>query len=465
MAAACLAAGCARREARSGQPAAPAAVAVEVALAKVRDIKSTLPTTGALEAYEDVVLSAEASGRVDWAGPGEGDKVQRGQVLVRIDTRESDDQIAQAEASLTAAGARLNEARKGLKLQEVQTSTQIEQARAGLTAAQKRLEILQKGARPQELQVAQNVVLQAEANHNNAQKQLGRLDQLFQQGAVPENQVDAARAQFEVASAQLASARQQLSLTREGARKEEIEAAQSQVDQASQQLRVARAGDAQVDMRRAQVQTAAAAVTQAQAALGLARTEREKRTVRSPISGVVIDRMVEPGESVMGMAGTPMLRIANIDSVYFKVDVSELDLTRLRPGQSVDVKVDGIPARLFKGAVDKIVPVAKPGSRDFVVHVKIENPSHRLRPGMFARGEILLEVRRNTVVVPAEAIVSRKGSPAVFVAESGRARMRRPKLGLRDEVEAQLLSGVEPGERVVIAGNEALSDGDKISVR
>jgi RND family efflux transporter MFP subunit len=438
---------------------------VEVAVAKVRDIKSTLPVTGALEAYHDVVLSAEASGRVDWVGPGEGDAAQRGQVLVKIDTRESDDQIAQAEAALTSAVARLNEARKGLTLQEVQTSTQIEQARAGLTAAQKRLEILQKGARPQELQVAQNAVLQAEANFNNAQKQFRRLEQLFQQGAVPENQVDAARAQFEVASAQLASARQQLSLTREGPRTEEIDAAQSLVDQAREQLRVARAGEAQVEMRRAEVQTAAAGVAQAQAAVGLVRTNREKRIVRSPIQGVVINRLVEPGESVMGMAGTPMFRIANIDSVYFKTNVSELDLTRLRRGQSVQVKVDGIPGRLFRGAVDKIVPVAKPGSRDFVVHVKIENPSHRLRPGMFARGEILLEVRRNSVVVPAEAIVSRKGSPAVFVAESGRARMRRPKLGLRDEVEAQLLFGVEPGERVVITGNEALSDGDKISVR
>jgi membrane fusion protein (multidrug efflux system) len=218
-------------------------------------------------------------------------------------------------------------------------------------------------------------------------------------------------------------------------------------------------------MRRAEVQSAAATVGQAQAALALAMTQRQKRIVRSPLFGVVIDRLVEPGESVMGMAGTPMLRIANIDRVYFKANVSELDVTNLRPGQSIDVKVDGIPGRTFRGAVDKVVPVAKPGSRDFVVHVKIENPSQRLRPGMFARGEVLLEVRRGAVVVPTEAIVSRKGKEVVFVAEGGLARMRRVTAGLRDEIETQLLSGVRPGEKVIIAGNEALTGGDKISIR
>jgi len=449
---------------RKPQPkAAPdAATLVEVVAARTGSIERKVSLTGSIRAYNEVALASEVGGNVAFVAADEGDKVSAGQVLVRVNQSEALSGVEQARAALQAARARAAEAETGLRLQQTQTATQIEQAEADLRAGRETLQILEKGARPQERLVAENAVRQAQANWKNAQKDMERLESLFEQGAVAERDVDAARTAVEVAAAALDSAKQQLSLVKEGPRQEEIEVARSRVRQAEEALRLAKAGTAQVEMRRAQVRTAGAAVGQAQAGLNYAIEQLRKTSVKSPITGIVYKRNVEPGQAVG--QGIPLMMVSDVRRVYFEATVSELEVKGMRAGQQVDMTVDGLPGRTLPGRIEKVVPVASRALRDFTVKIAVENPQSLLRPGMFARGQAVVAKRQGVPLVSNDALIQQGSETAVFVVENGVARRRQIKLGVANADVAEVTSGLRAGDQVVVLGQQNLSEGDKIRV-
>jgi len=436
-------------------------VLVEVAPATTQDVQQTVLLTGTIRAYQDVTLVSEVNAIVSRVAAREGESVRAGQVVIQLHDKDATSHVAQARAALTSARAMADQARAGLALQETQTSTQIQQAEAALSAARDNLRMLETGARPQERLVAENAVHQAQANYDNASKDLARVESLFKQGAISEQQVDAARTALKVAAATLDSAKQQLSLVKEGPRTEQIEVARSQVRQAEEALRLARAGRSQVNMRRAEVKTADAAVGQAQASLDYALQQLSKFSIRSPINGVVYVRKAEPGE----VAGSfPMMMIADIRDLYFEASISELQLRGLKADDPVRVTVDGLPGDEFSGRIEKVVPVATPGTRNFMVRVHLANPGGVLRPGMFARGEAVVARRPNAVVVPSQAVVTSAGSSVVFIVEKNIARRRQVEVGVTNTEITEIRRGVKPADQVITVGQQALGDGDRIRI-
>jgi HlyD family secretion protein len=434
-------------------------VLVETAAATTRDMEEIVSVTGTIRAYKDVTLVSEVNAIVSRVAAREGDRVRAGQVVIQLDTKDATSRVQQAQAALASAQAMANQAQTGLRLQETQTSTSIQQAQAGLSAARDGLRMLETGARPQERLVAEAAVRQAQAGYDKAKKDLARAESLFKQGAIAEQQVDAARTGLEVVAATLDSAKQQLSLVREGPRTEQIEVARSQVRQAEEALRLAKAGRAQVEMRRAEVKTAQAAVGQARATLDYALQQLAKTSITSPIDGVVYARKAEPGE-VAG--GFPMMMIADLRSLYFEASASELQVAGLSPGDRVIVSVDGLPRRRFEGRIEKVVPVATPGTRNFMVRIQVDNPSGLLRPGMFARGEAVVARHANAVVVPSEAVITAGARPAVFVVEDGVAHRREVALGVVASDVTEIEKGVRRADQVVVVGQQVLSDGERV---
>jgi HlyD family secretion protein len=432
---------------------------VETAAATTRDMEQTISLTGTIRAYKDVTLVSEVNAIISRVAAREGDRVRAGQVVIQLDTKDATSRVQQAQAALASATAMANQAQTGVRLQQTQTSTGIQQAQAGLSAARDRLRMLETGARPQERLVAEAAVRQAQAGYDKAEKDLARAESLFKQGAVAEQQVDATRTALQVAAATLDSAKQQLSLVKEGPRTEEVEVARSQVRQAEEALRLAKAGQAQVEMRRAEVKTALAAVGQARATLDYAQQQLNKTSITSPIDGVVYARKAEPGE-VAG--GFPLMMIADLRSLYFEASASELQVAGLSPRDRVIVSVDGLPRRRFEGRIEKVVPVATPGTRDFMVRIQVDNPSGLLRPGMFSRGEAVVARHPNAVVVPSEAVMTAGSTPAVFVVENGVAHRHEVDLGVVNSDVTEIEKGVSAGDQVVVVGQQTLSDGDHV---
>ncbi len=234
------------------------------------------------------------------------------------------------------------------------------------------------------------------------------------------------------------SAKQSLELLQKGPRKEQIEAA------------------------RKEVEAAAAGLDQAQAGLAQAQERLSYTAIRSPLAGVVWERSVDPGN--IATPGPPLLRVADPSSVYFEARVPERAGLQVRQGQPVEVSVQGDGDYSVPGKVDRLVPVADPSSRDFLVRISLADDSRVSRPGMFARGAVVVQQRPDAVVVPKDAVVERDGKPFLFVVKAGKARQCPVEVGLTDRTNAEIRSGLRPGESVVIVGAEGLKDGDPVHI-
>lgn len=457
-----LLSGCARRApVTPAQQATTPATAVAVVSARTGDVPFTISVTGSLQTLDDVMLSAKVPGKIAKVFVREGDTVRAGQVVVQQDTSDLEAQVRQAEAALKSARARLKQAQTALELQPTQNETSLRQAEAALEAAKARLRALETGARRQERQQVEQQVASAKANLDNAQANLERVRRLYQQDAVSKQQMDAAQMAYDIALAQYRTAQEQLSLVQEGPRQEEIDAQRALVKQAEEAVRLARTGDLQLKVRQDEVNAAKALVAQAEAGLFYARQQYESAFIRSPINGTVAMRAAQPGQ--MAGAGTPLVRIVNLNAIFFEAHVSEMDVRHVRMGQPVSVSVDAYPGKTFRGVVSRIYPVGSEGSRDFVVRVDMRNEGGLLKPQMFARGEILVDVHRNVVLIPKDALITQDGKQVVFVVEEGVARRVAVQTGYINGLNAEV-RGISAGAQVVVQGQENLRDGDKVRV-
>jgi len=209
-----------------------------------------------------------------------------------------------------------------------------------------------------------------------------------------------------------------------------------------------------------------AAALQAEARLAAARARRDEVLARlaqtrilAPTDGIVAKVSARIG-SVSAM-GQEMFRILRDGRLELDARVPELDLSQVQPGQAVTVRHG---ERIIQAEVRAIAPVVAPETRLGIVHVALP-PGSALRPGMFARAEIEGAVRQ-VVMVPAGAVVFRDGASRVFVLPEGedRVRLRRLTTGVRDDGMVQVTDGLQPGERVVVAGAGFLADGDLVRV-
>ncbi|HEX7051273.1 MAG TPA: efflux RND transporter periplasmic adaptor subunit [Longimicrobiales bacterium] len=206
-----------------------------------------------------------------------------------------------------------------------------------------------------------------------------------------------------------------------------------------------------------------AAFAAAEARLEQIRARIDYATIRAPISGVVTEKHVEAGDIVGNQ--TRLFAIADMDTMVVRVQVSELDVVELSPGDPVQVALDALPDRTFEGRIRRIFPAADPVTRLVPVEVALHGESARAaRPGFLARVEFALTAETGVRLVPASAIIADAGAPAVFVVKDGRALRRTVETGLTSEGRVEIVSGLEPGELVVVAGNNALRDGAEVRV-
>lgn len=181
--------------------------------------------------------------------------------------------------------------------------------------------------------------------------------------------------------------------------------------------------------------------------------------VRAPMSGTVIQRNIEVGDSVVsGLAeygaGNVLLTVGDLSRMVVKLDVNEVDIPKLSLHQSADIHLDAFPAESFKGEISFIGPLAELNDQKikiFRTKVEIAKADPRLRPGMTARIEVVLAQRAGVVKVPIEAVFEEgdKSVAYVFTDDPKAPPVRRPvKTGLKDEVDVEILEGIKAGEKL-----------------
>ena len=389
--------------------------AVLAALRRGGDRTDGVAASGTIEATQ-VSVASKIAGRIQRVHAGEGALVRAGDLLVTIEGRELSAQIAQAEAGVSAARARVAQANAALALQIRQVNAQIAQARAGADAARERVgqagetQLLTAGQSLQAVRQAEAALAASRDTSRAARAALertrsdrARVEALFKEGAVSAQQVDAARATFTSAQAQydaslkmVAQAEATLRLARENERQVEIRGrdvrtAESQVRQAEATVALARAGEEAIAQRRADLAAAEAAVAQTGAGLRVLLTQQENLAISAPLDGIVLVEHARAGE-VVG-AGAPILTVADLREVWIRLYIPLPHLGRVALGRRAVVTTDALPRMTFTGRVTEISQQAEFTPRNvqtqeervkmvFAVKVTLPNAEGLLKPGM-----------------------------------------------------------------------------------
>ena len=189
----------------------------------------------------------------------------------------------------------------------------------------------------------------------------------------------------------------------------------------------------------------------------------ENTFLLSPISGVVTARNYDNGDMYSGQM--PVLTVMQINPVKVMVNVSESYYTQLKIGMPITVKFDVFEGQSFQGKVSLIYPTINEQSRTIPVEIKLSNNNNKIRPGMFAR--VVLQFGKvKHVVVPDQSIVKQSGSGArfVYIYNNGKVEYKQIELGRRIGAEFEIISGLNGGEQVVVAGQAKLIDGGKATL-
>ena len=188
----------------------------------------------------------------------------------------------------------------------------------------------------------------------------------------------------------------------------------------------------------------------------------ENTTLRSPITGVITARNYDNGDMVGGM---PIFVVQRINPVKIMINVSESLYTNLKRGMPVEVEFDALPDQKFTAKVSRITPSVDASTRTFPVELAMVNDHEIVKPGMYARATLNYGTRES-VVVPDQAVVKLMGSGDrfVYVYENGKVKYQKVELGRRFDNKYEILSGVESGAQVVIAGQSALKDGIEVEI-
>lgn len=439
-------------------------VPVEVDNVVLGDMEQTVEVTGDINALNKVTLSAKLAGRVAGVYSREGDPVSRGMTVIMLDQDDSLSSLQEARGSLQAALAQLSQTRTNSKVTRIQTDASIEQAQAGLNAALAKLKVVKNPSRNQDVIIAENRVESAKADLDRADADYKRHEQLLKAGAISRSTYDLIKAQYSVSKANYNSAAQQLSLVKEGGRSEDIQAAQAQVDMAREQVRTAKANSSQNLLRQEDIKAAEAAVQRARASVQLAEQRLSYTYIKSPISGILGSRLTEPGQVVS--PGQALGDVVDLNSLFFKGDISETDMAGVKKGQPVRVTIDAIKGEIFNGVVDEVYPTAIATSRSFPTRIRISNTRGLIKPGMFARGDIVTDTSQSILLIPKDAIDDRHGTKMVFTIEKGKAK-RHEVVVLRenrDYSEIALPTDLKIGDTVITAGRQNLQDGTKVAV-
>jgi cobalt-zinc-cadmium efflux system membrane fusion protein len=270
--------------------------------------------------------------------------------------------------------------------------------------------------------------------------------------AQAESDLATATANLAAARTQLATAtanaqRQQALLKIDGAATKDVQQSQSDLATAEATFRVDEAALKAVQDRIAILNVGS---------LKLASAKTGVATLPSPMSGVVTLRAVGPGQylnSTANGATTPIFTISDLSKVWLVANVREDDAGRLHVGQLIDMHVAAFPGRTFKATLDYVAPMIDPATRRLPVRAVIANPDGALKPAMFADFVIKTGADQTAVAVPTAAVIYEGDQARVWVAQAGQSLgLREIKTGRTSDGEVEVLSGLNPGDQVVVSG-------------
>lgn len=369
-------------------------------------LKVVVAETGTIEPLTKVEIKSRVAGQVAKLLVDVGDRVEKGQLLLQLDTTDMERERARAEADRDMMQARLK--------------------------------MLEAGSRPEEIQEAQAQLVQAESAYQRAQAEYQRSQAALKAQTITLRDAESARNDSDGARAQLDAAKARLARLKAGARSEELMEARAQL-------------------------------SKAEVALRAAQDQLDYASIRSPMAGTVIRRGIEVGEMVSpGVSataqGTSMLTVADLDRLILKSSLNQIDIGKVAKGLAVEVRVDSAPGKVFMGAIHKVAPAAEAsgnaqdGLQTFPVETILQASAgvqtELLKPGMTADLDIQVTTKPNALYLPVEAVVRGKGNEATVTlpakSHDAKPETRTITLGLANDHQIEVVEGLKKGDAVLI---------------
>ncbi|MBO6534654.1 MAG: efflux RND transporter periplasmic adaptor subunit [Balneolaceae bacterium] len=194
----------------------------------------------------------------------------------------------------------------------------------------------------------------------------------------------------------------------------------------------------------------------------LAQLNYQHTSIKSPITGVISERMVKKG-NMIGI-DQQVFRVTDFDPIQAILYVPEHERSKIRKGQRAELLADAIPGTLFTGKVERISPTIDPTTGTFKVTIYMDQNQDFLRPGMFGRVKIVYDTRENTKMIPKAAIISEDETQSVFVIKDSLAFRKTIRTGYINGTSIEVIDGLEDGEMVVTTGQGSLTDSTKVNI-
>lgn len=442
------------------------AVAVQTEeVQRVETLVAKVNAAGEIKPKEYVELQAEITGVINELHVKEGDFVEKGQLLLRIDPTQTETETRAQQALLEASIIESNNQKAQITLQE----TAVERERANVRAAEAEV---RRAAQALEL------------SRNNFDRQ----QQLFEDNLI-------AREIYEASKNDVVAAESALM------------AAEARLDQSKASLSVA---EVVLQQTKNSYQSALQRVAQNRAVLERVRDSFSKTTIRSPLTGVITQLNVEQGErAVPGTLNNPaatIMIIADLSVIEAEIEVAETDIVDVKLGQEAVVNVDALPDVPLSGVVTEIgnSAIQRAGSsteaKDFKVVIRLQEPPSSLRPGLSCTADITTATREDVLTIPIQALTVREyevdpeGNPikvdadkqaeknsdeksqskkelkefeGVFLIKDRKAEFAAVTTGITGDTDIEIESGLEEGQEIIVGSYKALrtlSDGDPVRI-
>jgi multidrug efflux pump subunit AcrA (membrane-fusion protein) len=377
---------------------------IPVVLARVErgPMAGVVTYTGNIAPFNEEDIYPRVTGRIVEMSVYPGDRVEKGQIVARLDDVELTSKVREAEAMLVTAQAN-----------RTQMEADLAAARFGIAQMEKEL-----------------AMTEAEAGFQ--QTVAARDERLFTKGAISQQDAESSRAMAASANAK-------------------VEAARAKVDQA-------RAMEASA---RKKVEAADAMIAQGQAQLHTAQVVQGYVDIQAPGSGYVVKRLVAPG--VLVQPGMAILKTTQVDKVRFQANVGEKDLSSIKVGSSVSVATTGAQTPIV-AQVTSVFPYVDPGARTAVAEAVVANPGRQLVPGQYVQMQFTTGERKDALAVPRGAVARLGGKATVWVLKGDdRVEPREVVTGLESPDRVEIVKGLVGDERVVLQGYDGLYSGAQVT--
>lgn len=437
-------------------PKAPAAamgqqgVPVKLATVETVNVQETSEFVGSLAAPQAAVIKPEMEGRITQILVRDGDKVQQGQVLIRLDSDDAEATRMQAKANLDRTQARLAELEAGTRPEEIAL------AQARLNQAEARLTNAKAGASPEEIAQAQAQVEAAKAGAELAKSRVSRYQQLSQQGAISQDVLEGYIKEERSAAAQQQEAERRLEALRKG-RSSDIDQLTAAAEQERQSLNQLKNGP-----RKEEIAQARSQVSEAAAQVRTTEVKLQDTQIVAPITGIVGNIPAKIGDFLS--KGDTLTTVTQNQTLDVQLSIPLERGPELRLGQRVE-GTDNQGNVLGTGRISFISPQVNTNSQSILAKASFDNSQGQLRDGQFVRAKVIWNSRPG-VLIPTTAVVPVAGQNFVYVAEQEKsklvARQKPVKLGEIKGNNRQVLEGLKAGEKIVVSGTLNLSDGAPI---